>query len=352
MGFRTFLFLLSILLPANLLIQAQVPTPSPTATPRIVRESSDSREEREIRESRQDTGDGRFNPTGASTHGADDRRYRIEVGVLPRYNSNLFEAEDDAVKRSSFITTLSAKGEYDFVKNDRRTVTGIAQVRYNIFRDVRDANSVDVDLAMRLLSGKNDFQATFFITPERLAFITGGGLFVHNSVTGFNLDYTRRFGRNFRARGGYQFAKESYEGSLFDDRNSTRHRVSADIRYRVHSLFQPGIGVEYDQVNARSENFTRNGIAPVALLVSSYKDIIYTSARYRYITRNYATDNPLDANFDRTDFRHDFSIYTSIKLARQWRLYGFFSALENNASRAGRSFTGYQTGLGVFFTFP
>jgi hypothetical protein len=335
------------LLLSNVLVRAQEPTPTPT--PRV---KTESQQEREIREQRQDTEDGRFNPTGATTHGGDDHRYRIEVGVLPRFNSNLFEAEDDAVKRSSFITTLSARAEYDFVKNDRRTITGSGQIRYNIFTDVKNANSVDVDLAMRVLSGKNDFQTTFFITPERLAFITGDGLFVHNSVTGFNLDYTRRFGKNFRVRGGYQFSNESYEGSLFDDRDNTRHRLSADVRYRIHSLFQPGIGIEYDRVNAQSENFTRNGIAPVLLLVSSYKNIVYTSARYRYITRDYVTVNPLDPNFDRTDFRHDFSIYSSIRVARQWRIYGFISALENNSGRIGRSFTGYQTGLGAFFTFP
>src|SRR5688500_633854 len=113
MSFRTILFLFSILLLADVSVSSQQPTPTPTPTPRVTSDDDDaSREEREIREQRQDTGDGRFNPTGATTHGGDDRRYRIEVGVLPRFNSNLFEAEDDAVKRSSFITTLSAKGEY------------------------------------------------------------------------------------------------------------------------------------------------------------------------------------------------------------------------------------------------
>ena len=320
-------------------------TPTPTPTPREVPET-------EVPEQRQDD-DGRFSPTGASTHrDGGNRRYRVEVGILPRFNSNLFEAEDDAVKRSSFITTLSARGEYDFVRRDRMTITGSAQVRYNIFKDVANANSADIDLGMRFFSGKNDLQTTFFITPERLAFITGAGQYVHNSSTGFNLDYTRRIGSRFRLRGAYQLTSESYEGSAFDDRNSTRHRVALEGRYKIHDLFQPGLGVEYDRVNADSENYSRNGIAPIILLVSSYKNIIYTGARYRYIRREYDTDNPLLPNFDRTDYRHDFSIYSSVRLARQWRVYGFFNALENNSSRIGRSFTGYQTGLGLYFLFP
>jgi hypothetical protein len=326
---------------------SQSPTPSPTPS-----KDEQVQPETEVPEQRQDD-DGRFSPTGASSHRTGDSgRYRIEVGILPRFNSNLFESEDDAVKTSSFITTLSARGEYDLVRRDRLTVTGSAQLRYNFFKDVANANSAEIDLGMRFISGRNDLQTTFFITPERLAFITGAGEYVHNSSTGFNLDYTRRIGSRFRVRGTYQITRESYEGNAFDDRNSTRHRVSAESRYKIHELFQPGLGVEYDRVNAESENFSRSGIAPVVLLVSAYKNIVYTGARYRYITREYDTDDPLLPNFDRTDFRHDFSIYSSVRLARQWRVYGFFSALENNASRIGRSFTGYQTGLGLFFLFP
>jgi hypothetical protein len=328
---------------------SQTPTPTPTPRPADV----ESEREIEVLEQRQDTADGRFSPVVTSTQRTGrGERYRIEVGVMPRFNSNLFEAEDDAVKRSSFITTLSARGEYDLIRRDSLTVTGSAQLRYNIFKDVANANSAELDFALRFLSRKNDLQTRFFTTPERLAFITGAGQFVHNSSTGFNLDYTRRIGRRFRARGTYQLARESYEGDAFDDRNSTRHRFAAEGRYKIHDLFQPGLGVEYDRVNARSENFSRNGIAPVLILVSAYKNIIYTGARYRYIRRDYDTDDPLLPNFERTDYRHDFNIYSSVRLARQWRLFGFFSALENNASRPGRSFSGYQTGLGLYFVFP
>lgn len=328
---------------------AQTPTPSPTPRP----DEEESEQEIEVREQRQDTGDGRFSPTGTTTRRTGQgERYRIEVGVMPRFNSNLFEAEDDAVKRSSFITTLSARGEYDLVRRDSLTVTGSAQLRYNFFKDVANANSAELDFGLRFLSGKNDLQTTFFTTPERLAFITGADEFVHNSSTGFNLDYTRRISNRFRLRGSYQLSRESYEGNAFDDRNSTRHRFAAEGRYKFHELFQPGLGVEYDRVNAESENFSRSGIAPVLILVSAYKNIIYTGARYRYIRRDYDASDPLMPNFERTDFRHDFSIYSSVRLARQWRLFGFVSALENNASRAGRSFSGYQTGLGLFFIFP
>jgi hypothetical protein len=338
-------------------VNAQQPTPTPDrkkAERDKKTDKSDAEKDDEPTEPRQRTQDGRTDAGSIpSLTRSSDKRYRFEVGILPRFNSNLFEAEDDAAKVSSYITTLSGKAEYDFVRNDKRTVTGGVQFRHNIYKDVENANSTDIDLTVHYKSGKNDFQAAYFITPERLAFITGGNsLYVHSSIQGGNFDYTRRLSKRFRAGAAYQITKESYEGTAFDDRNNIRHRISGEVRYRFDYLFQPGIGVEYERVNAASENFNRNGIAPVLLLVSSYKDIVYTSARYRFIRRDYDTNNPLLPNFDRRDYRHDFSLYSVVKLTRQFRLYGFVNALDNNSSRLGRSFTGYQGGLGLFFQFP
>jgi len=335
-------------------IFAQQPTPTPKKDDRKKADRSAAEKDDEPTESRQRTQDSRGGGTSIpSITSSGDKRYRFEVGILPRFNSNLFEAEDDAAKTSSYITTISGKAEYDFIRNDKRTVTGSFQVRYNIFKDVRNANSTDIDVTMHYKGRKNDFQATYFTTPERLSFITPNNtLYVHTNIQGGNFDYTRRLSRRLRVGGAYQISKESYERTQFDDRNNTRHRISGDTRYRLSYLFQPGIGVEYERVNAASENFTRNGIAPVLLIVSSYKDRVYTSARYRFIRRDIVTDNPLVANFDRRDYRHDFSLYSIVKLTRQWRIYGFIDALDNNSSRIGRSFTGYQGGVGLFFQFP
>jgi hypothetical protein len=338
-------------------VNAQQPTPTPTDRKKTDKDKktdkSDAEKDDEPTEPRQRTQDGRIDAGSIpSISSSSDKRYRFEVGILPRFNSNLFEAEDDATKVSSFITTLSGKAEYDFVRNDKRTFTGSVQVRHNIYKDVENANSTDIDVTMHYKSDKNDFQATYFATPERLAFITGNNLYVHSNIQGGNFDYTRRLSKRFRASAAYQITRENYEGAAFDDRNNIRHRLIGEARYRVDYLFQPGIGFEYERVKADSENYNRSGYAPILLVVSSYKDIIYTSARYRFIRRDYATGNPLLANFDRRDYRHDFSLYSVVKIARQWHIYGFINALDNNSSRLGRSFTGYQSGLGLFFQFP
>jgi hypothetical protein len=363
MSYRNILLTVFAFLALNLLLTtAAAQQTTPAEKKREQKERDKTREkkteksnedgETEVVEPRRNAQDDTLDPNVFTAPSVGDKRYRFEVGILPRFNNNLFEDEDDAAKRSAFITTLSAKAEYDFIRKDRRTFTGVAQIRYNIYKGLKEANSIDIDLGMRLQSGKNDLQTTYFTTPERLAFITRDNLVVHSRTQGLNLDYTRRLTRRFRARGNYQTANENYEGTTFDDRNNTRHRLTGDVRYRLYDLFQPGIGVEYERINARSENFQRHSLGPILLVVSSYKDIVYTSARYRYIQREYDTDNPLLSNFGRRDNRHDFSIYSTIKLNRQLRLFAFYNALDNSSSFASRSFSGYQTGAGLYFRFP
>jgi hypothetical protein len=350
---------ISILLAGTAAAQQPTPTPTPAEQDKTEaekrreerRRTRDAAEERDVFDPVENRRDNRIEPRVPSSIDR-TRRYRFEVGVMPRYNSNLFEAEDDAVKQSSYITTLSARAEYDLIRRDRRTLTGMVQLRRNIFKDVRNADSTDVDLDLRYRAGRNEFQTAYFITPRRLAFITGDALSVHNRVQGARFEYTRRLAPKWNARGAYQISRESFDGTAFDERDNTRQRVRGEVRYRFDYLFQPGIGVEYERVRASSENFDRNSIAPVLFFVSAYKDIVYSSARYRYIRYDYQTDNPLLQNFGRRDNRHDFSAYTSVKLARQWRLFGYYSTLDNNSSRPSRTFTGYQAALGIYFQWP
>src|SRR5215213_3837473 len=192
-------------------VNAQQPTPTPTDRKKTDKDKktdkSDAEKDDEPTESRQRTQDARGDTNSIpSVSSSADKRYRFEVGILPRFNSNLFESEDDAAKVSSYITTLSGKAEYDFVRSDKRTFTGGIQVRHNIFKDVENADSTDIDVTMHYKSGKNDFQAAYFITPERLAFITGGNnpIYIHSSIQGGNFDYTRRLSKRLRVSGAYQ----------------------------------------------------------------------------------------------------------------------------------------------------
>lgn len=289
------------------------------------------------------------------TRRASGSRYHLELGVLPRYNNNYFQAGDAEPRKSVFITTLSGNFGYDFVQRDHSTLTGELRVRRNIFRDLPGANSTDIDAILGYDFGRNRLELTYFVTPRRLSTfeddpISSINNSVFNSVNGANLQYARRITRRLRTRASYEFAREIY--TAFKERDLSRHRFSTDVRYRVRSFFTPGIGYEYSQNNARSDIFNRHSNALLLLVGSNIRDIFTTSFRYRYSVRDYTTSNTASSNFGRQDRRHDVNLYSTVNLPKGFSIYGFLSTIDSNSSRITRSFNSYETGLGLFFRFP
>ena len=285
-----------------------------------------------------------------------ESRYRFELGVMPRYISNYFQTFDDfqtgatAVPvKSVYITTLSASAEYDFVREDDKTLTGGVRLRRNFFKDPDGADSTDIDVTLEYDFRPNRLRFAYFGTPRRLASVVSGRN-VYSRVNGFNAEYSRRLTRQWRARGGYEFARDTF--SEFTERNLSRHELSGDIRYQFSPYFTPGVGFEYLRGNAASENFSYTRPALVLLATSRISDVAYLSFRYRYSDRDYSTGVTTASNFGREDRRHDLSFYGTVNLGRGFSLFGFVYRTDNNSTRVTRSFNSYETGLGLFFRFP
>jgi hypothetical protein len=291
----------------------------------------------------------------SSPRRSSDSRYHVEFGVLPRYNNNFFQASDGEPRTSVVITTLSGNVGYDFVRRDRSKLAGEVRVRRNIFSDLENADSTDVDLSLAYEFGPNRLELTYFVTPRRLSSfeddpVSSINNTIFNSVNGASLQYARRLTRRVRTRASYEFAREIY--TAIKERDLARHRFSTDVRYRVRPFFTPGIGYEYSQNSARSEIFNRRSNALLLLVGSNIKERLTMGFRYRYSVRDYTTNNFTSSNFGRQDRRHDVNLNATVNLHKGFSLNGFVSTIDSNSSRITRSFNTYETGIGLFYRFP
>lgn len=302
----------------------------------------------------QDDGPGRSAP--ARSRGSDESRYRFEVGVLPRRITNYFQAQDEfnsattaTPVRSVTVLTLSGSFEYDLARGENSATTAGLRVRRNLFRDLPGGDSTDVDATIDFNYQPNRLRLGYFGTPRRLASIVAGRN-IYGETHGFSAEYFRRISRSWRARGGYQFARETF--SEFNERDLSRHQLNGDVRYRVHPYFTPGVGFEYQRGNAEAQNFSYTRPALVLLATSDIKGRAYLSFRYRYSVRDYTTGLVTDSNFNREDRRNDVSFYSTVQLGKGFSLFGFAYHTDNNSNRLTRTFTSTESGLGLFYRFP
>lgn len=284
-----------------------------------------------------------------------DSHLRVEVGVMPRYVSNYFQAQDDfnspstiTQKRGVHVITLSAGARYDLVQRHGSTLTAGVRVRRNLFTDLNGGDSTEIDVSLDYDFQPNQLRFGLFRTPRRLVSVVNERN-IYSEANGFSAEYLRRVTPRLRARAGYQLTRETF--SEFDERDVSRHQFNGDLRYQVHPLFSPGIGFEYLLGNARTENFSYDRPALVLLANSRIGDIAYLTFRYRLSRREFDTDVPTDSNFRRVDRRHDFSFYGTAQLGRGFSLFSFASYTDSNSNRETRSFTGFEAGLGLFRRF-
>lgn len=286
----------------------------------------------------------------------DEKPYRFEIGVTPRYVSNYFQAQDefDSIAESIppqdvFITTLSGRAEYDLLQRPGSTLTAGLRVRRNLVSELRGADSTEIDVTLDYNFRPNQLRFGYFRTPRRLASVVDGRN-IYSEINGFSAEYLRRVTDRLRARAGYQIARETF--SEFQQRDATRHLLSGDVRYQIDPLFSPGIGVEYLRSNAGTENQSFERIGYSFLVNSRIDDVAYLTFRYRRSNREFDTDLPTDSNFAREDKRDDFSFYGTFQLGGGFSLFGFASHTDSNSNRDTRDFTNYEAGLGLFYRFP
>jgi hypothetical protein len=283
-----------------------------------------------------------------------DSRYRIELGVMPRYISNYFQAEDQfntgsTPEVSTYVTVLSGSVAYDVIHEKDSTLTIGGRVRQNIFADIDGADSTELDATANYRKGSNEFRVGYYHNPKRLAGIVSNQN-VYAETNRVNLEYLRRISSRWRSGVGYQFSRETYSSD--NTRDVSRHQFHADIRYKVTSYFSPGVGIEYEERSGELENNSYSQITPMVMVTSSISNVAYLSFRYRHILRDYSTDIPSDSNFGRDDTRHELSFYGTVQLGHGLSIFGFAYHNNSDSSRTGSSFKSSDVGLGLFYRFP
>ena len=291
-------------------------------------------------------------PRSAKSKGRD----HFEVGVMPRYISNYFESQDEFTsaaaitpKKPVYITTVSASYDHDFIQHKGSTLTGEVRFRRNFYSNLEGADSTDIDVSLNYIFQPNQLRIAYFGTPRRLV-SNNGGHHVYGRSTGFDAEYSRQITSRLRARGGYQFARQTF--SEFQERNLSQHLLYGSLRYRVNPLFMPGIGFQYLHANGTMENFSYKRPALVLTVTSRLRDVAYFSFRYRGSDRSYDTDVSTDSNFRREDHRHDFSFYGTVQLGRGFSLFGYGDHTTNNSNRQASTYKNNEIGLGLFYRFP
>lgn len=282
-------------------------------------------------------------------------RLRVQFGVMPRFITNYFQAEDEfnastnvVPKTTAHIVTLSANVEYDILNQDDKVLQIRGRVRPNFFTNLNGADSTDIDAAVAYTSGPSQFTITYFGTPKRLSSIVSG-MKVYGETEGFNTEYVRKLSKLWRARVSYQYSRETF--SAFKERDLSIDQVRGDVRFRLSRAFMPSVGFEYRRAYARVNNYDYKRPALMFSVTSEIGSAVYMNFRYRYSDRTYLTDLPTDSNFGREDHRHEFSFYGNFQLGGGLSLFAFADHTTNHSNLITHEFKSEDGGLGLFYQF-
>ncbi|MFM5923936.1 MAG: surface lipoprotein assembly modifier [Novosphingobium sp.] len=290
-----------------------------------------------------------------SPQGKNDDRLKIEVGVLPRYVSNYFEAQDEfnigaptTPAQSVSIVTVSGSVSYNLVQEERKRLNAAVRVRHNIFTDLDSANSTDVDVSLTYDARPSVIRVGYFGTRHRL--VSNPGLApVYGKTDGLSADYLHRLTKRLRGQIGYRYTRTAYP--VFPDRNLSEHLFSGELRYQVQRYFMPAIGVEYSRGNAALDSRSFKRKAVYLSVTSEIGDRVYLSLRYRHSKRDYLTVVPTDSYFGREDPRNDISGYGTVQLGGGFSLFGYFYHASNRSNQLSHRFKSDEAGLGLFYRF-
>jgi len=285
-----------------------------------------------------------------------ESRTHLEVGVMPRYISNYFEAQENfnfgstAPRGSAQILTLSGSLSYDFVRTAQSRITGRFRVRHNFFTDLNNAETTEYDAMIEYKSKPDEFRLELYRRPSRLASIVNGQN-VFSDTNRARIEYHHHLTDKLRVGGNYEFSRETYP-TAFRDHDISTHQVLSDVQYEITPWLQPGFGIEYERGNGRSDNFTYDQVGPVLELNSSLWPIAYMGVSYKWYDRKYRTGDALASNYLRVDKRKEVSFYGTAWLGKGWSLFGFAYYTEDRSNQPWSNFHSYDAGLGLFYRFP
>lgn len=289
-------------------------------------------------------------PDGSSV----PKHYWIEFGVMGRKISNYFEAENDfrslyaAPRVSPHVVTLSGRIAYNILDDKDETLTAGLRVRHNFYTDLDGADSNEFDGSLYYKGRANEFRLELYRKPSRLVGTINGSN-VYAATNRINAEYVHRLTEHVRAGAQYEYSRENYTAR--QEHDLTRQVVNASVQYKFAPWFEPGIGVEYEHGDGRSDNFTYEQVSPVLILNSSFWPIAYLGISYKLYDRKYLKATALESNYKRIDKRQNVSFYGTVQIGHGLSVFSFVYYTKSNSNQSSSSFSSCDAGLGLFYRF-
>ncbi len=279
-----------------------------------------------------------------------DKRYNVDLHMSHAFNNNYFQAVAGAPRQSVWLTNFSTSLNVTISQSYDQQFTAGVNLQRNFLQGIENADWSVFGANLRYAYKTHQFTFHGLFLPQKLNFVTQDAASGISRTSGFGADYANRPNPNMRLRAFYRLNDIRYPE--FSNRNVKIHFASGDIQYRLHNLFMPGIGFEYSNTMAKTDNYVYREMTPVLLLGARFGRIASVNLRYRYKMRDYTISDSQSGNFGRRDFRHDAYMYAGIGLGRYLYLIAFGSYMKNSSSRAYRSFSAMSGGATLQFQFP
>lgn len=282
------------------------------------------------------------------------KHYWIEFGTMGRKISNYFEAENDfhalyaAPRVSPYVVTLSGRIAYNLLDDDNRTLTAGLRMRHNFYTDLAGADSDELDASLYYKSRPDEFRLELYRKPSRLVG-TINRRNVYAATNRVNVEYVHRLTERVRAGAQYEYSRENYTER--PEHDLTRQVVNASVQYKFAPWFEPGIGVEYEHGDGRSDNFTYEQVSPVLILNSSIWPVAYMGVSYKWYDRKYLKAGAGESNYQRIDRRQNVSFYGTLRVGGGLSVFSFVYYTKSNSNQSSSSFSSCDAGVGLFYRF-
>lgn len=246
---------------------------------------------------------------------------------------NLFEASDGQPRQTLWgqrvqgrlSAPLGARGVAIYGEGDGMRIPGFAP-------------AYGAGLGVQRLGGVTTFDAKVSYLGNRPAAEIGSGLGPANLLR-FDGEGAYRPFSAVQLVGRGQARREQYTSQVM--RNGTAFEFGPLVRFRAFgSGFSPEAGAMFGQRDGRDPNLAyreRGYFVGASSLTFGYR--LYLSARYRWRTRSYSSEDPLLGNFGRVDRRQQVSVAVAVTLLPGLSWVTYYAHERGVSTRPGENFT-------------
>jgi len=283
------------------------------------------------------------------------------TGVEQGYTDNVRWAEDGPQKDPAWFTTIG--GEVTWRNEDAKWLPTeiLGGVRGRVYSKYSDRDFAEIYTRIEKELGDNTLLLRYRYVPERLRL-------EDDPVDGatFSMDHElavgaeRKMGPQKRLRIRLLFEAEWDEATDggSSERDSFTAAGDADVRYRLHDLFQPRVGGRYGVRDADSSNYDRDEARVEVGFLSRPWRALEISFRYSWIWRDYTVGSPTgpdgnNSNYDREDNANQYEAMLKYYIPR---VDGLAVTLEykrrdNDSTLDSREFDVDEGSLGLVYKF-